>query len=234
VSAILIRDDAQLGVTLHPDAETLKVRALETAALVGRVTDATEQETAVNAQRELRRVLKLCEDARKEIKEPVLTYGRKIDSLAKEFSEELRDEELRIAKLTADFQAVEAQRLRAAEALRLADLERLERERQEQLAGAKTVEEIDAVNDAHCRAVSDVPVPVAARAEGQTVRWDWEIVVTDIWSLARSHPMCVKIEPRLLEIKSLLESGVKVAGITARKTPRSGVTMTRERIAIEA
>ena len=46
---------------------------------------------------------------------------------------------------------------------------------------------------------------------------DLEITVTNIWKLARSHPTCVTIEPRISEIKSLLKSGIKVAGVTSKE-----------------
>jgi len=49
--------------------------------------------------------------------------------------------------------------------------------------------------------------------------------VTDVWLLAKSHPGCVKIEPRISEIKSLLNNGVKVAGVNAVRIQKSGVRL---------
>lgn len=56
-------------------------------------------------------------------------------------------------------------------------------------------------------------------------RHDWEVTVTDVWLLAKSHPGCVKIEPRISEIKSLLNNGVKVAGVNAVRIQKSGVRL---------
>lgn len=49
--------------------------------------------------------------------------------------------------------------------------------------------------------------------------------MTDVWLLAKSHPGCVKIEPRISEIKSLLNNGVKVAGVNAVRIQKSGVRL---------
>lgn len=283
MSSVIVRSDSALSVAISGDAVALKTSALETAALVGRVTTPDEQKTAVAAQIELRRVLKLCEDSRKEVKEPVLDYGRKIDTIAKQFAEELREEELRIVQLVADFQALEQAKVRAAEAAKRLEEERLERERQAELqrirdeeaakqrkldeeaariareaaaaksakakaeaevqrlelerqrslAAAESHAQLDAANERHCEQVAALPTVTAARAEGQIVKFDWEIVCNDLWALARSHPLCVKLEPRLNEIKALLDAGVKVNGVTAKKVPKSSVRLTPQLKAID-
>jgi hypothetical protein len=48
-------------------------------------------------------------------------------------------------------------------------------------------------------------------------------VVSDIWTLARAHPGCVEIKPRLFEIRQLLDAGAKVAGVTANKITKVSV-----------
>ena len=283
MSALIVRNDATLGVSISPDAEAMKVSALSGAALVGRVSSASEQELAVNAQRELRRVLKFCEDSRVEIKAPVIDYGKRIDAAAKQFRADLEEEESRIVQLIADFQALEAARVRAAEAAKRLEEERIEHERQSEirriaeeeaaakrkldaeaeaaaaklreakneeeriqaalataeierqkaLAQAESHAKLDAINERFCEQSAQLPTATAARAEGQVVKFDWEITVKDIWALARSHPMCVKIEPRLNEIKALLESGARVAGVEAKKVPKSSVRIGLDRKVIE-
>ena len=269
----MVRDDAKLAITFTPGALELKESALASSFLVGRVTTPDEQDVAVAAQKELRQILKLCEDARTEAKAPVLEFGREIDAAAKKFKSALVEDDLRIGHLIADFQALEAAKVRAAEAVRqweihkldqerrdyedrirrleaeskrtsdaalaaarlkesqatnenarkLAEEIRLEIERQTALSIAKTHEELDAINDRHCEAVAALPVVTAAKAEGQSVRWDWDIVVNDLWALARSHPLCVKLEPRMSEIRALLDQDLKVAGVYAKKVPKSSV-----------
>ena len=48
-----------------------------------------------------------------------------------------------------------------------------------------------------------------------------------------AHPVCVKIEPRLSEIKNLLDAGVKVSGVTAKREIKAGVTSGKVRPAID-
>lgn len=229
--SMIVRNDAS-HVSFTATAVALKSGALEQAALVGKVSNASEQETAVIAQKELARVLKLAEEARVAAKNPVLDFGRKIDSAAKEFVAEIQEEKHRIDSLVADFQYVEMQRVRAAEVLRLAELDKLEIERQKKLAEAKSHDEIDAIQDEHCRTVASLPVAIPAREKGQNVREDWEIEITNEWELARNHPTCVKLTPLLSEIRQLLNSGASVKGVRAKKVVKASVS-TREQKPIE-
>jgi hypothetical protein len=143
----------------------------------------------------------------------------------------------RAEKQKLDAAAAEAQRKIAeaknAEQARKAEEMRMEIERQRALSEAKSHEELDKINDAHCRAVAELPVETAVRAKGQRVTEDWDITVFNVWELARMHPNCVKIEARLTEIKALLNLGHKVAGVTATPKVTAGVRLGPERKAIE-
>ncbi len=282
-TAIILRDDANLKITFSPEAERLKEDALTSSALIARVTNAAENETAVDAQTALKTVVSLVEKARKAAKAPVLDYGRKIDSAATEFVTELEAELVRVSELTGNFQTLEQAKVRAAEAARRLEEEKLERERvaeqerileaqqaeqrrlsqeaslaalrlqeaksakdraaavadqleierQTKLAAATSHDALDAVNEHFSRRAADLPVVTATRAEGQIVKNDWLIEITDAWLLARCHPTCVKIEPRLTEIKELLKVGVNVKGIKATPVTNSNVRLGSERKAIE-
>ena len=231
---LIARDDSRLAVMLTNEADELKAAALECAGLIGRVSNAAEQELAVAAQKELHRVLSLTEAARKAVKEPVLDYGRKIDDTAKKFIAELKEEEIRIARLVGNFQTLELAKARAAEAARLKELADVERRRQEELSRATSHDEYDAIQERANEEAASVPVVTHVKVAGQVVKEDWEIDVSDIWALARAHPMCVKIEPRRSEIKQLLDAGITPAGVKARKVVVSGVRLGRELAAIEA
>lgn len=317
--ALIVRNDTSLTIAFTESALALKQSALERAALIGKVDNAETQESAVVAQKELANVLTLVERARKQAKEPVLDFGRAIDATAAEFVQEAKEEQMRLAQLVADFQQLEAARIRAAEQARLAEQRRLEMERraeeervrreaeaerrriadeqariereaeikrkkladdaakaareaadaknakerelakaafeeaerkrkqaqaeaeaarleaerQKALAVAKTHEELDKINQRHCEEVAALPVAAPIRAEGQRVREDWEITVTDIWALVRAHPVCVSVEPRLSEIRNLLDAGVKVSGVTAKRVVKAGVTSGKLRPAID-
>lgn len=234
--ALIQRNDAALSVTYTAQALALKETALALSGVVGKVTNADENQAAVAAQTELYKVKTLAEKARKAAKEPVLEYGKRIDTAAKEFVAELDEEMLRISKLIGDFQTLEQAKARAADQLRMQELAKIEREKAEALAKVTSHEQADAIHahfneQAQQSAIVAPVVPI--RAEGQVVKTDWQITVTNPYDLAKYHPACVKIEPRLSEIKMLLNEGITVKGITAEKITKASVRLTSERKAIE-
>ena len=118
----------------------------------------------------------------------------------------------------------------------LAEREAIELRRQQELAAAKSHDELDAAQERASQmqaAVQAAPLPEPVRASGQRIVKDWDVTVTDVWLLAKAHPTCVKIEPLVGEIKTLLKAGVKIAGITARETTKSVVATGRTPKAIE-
>jgi len=228
--ALIRRDDANLKIDFTAAAVELKNRALEAAALVGKVNDAASQESAVSAQRDIANVLNLAEKARKACKEPVIDFGRRIDDTAKGFVQELKEEQFRIAQLVADFQQLEQARVRAAQQAENERLLAIEREKARELQKAQSHEEMEKIQekfDARARFEAPQEPIQPVRATGQRVVEQWSIVVTDIWLLARAHPGCVKIEPRLTEIKTLLDAGMKVPGVNATREIKAGVTAGR-------
>lgn len=231
--AIIIRDDAALAVRFSAEALAMKTQALECGALIGKVTNPTEQAIAVSAQSELQRILALAEKARKACKAPVLEYGKRIDAAAEQFVEELRAEMGRISALVGSFQQLEMAKARAAEQARNEELSRLEREKAEQIAKATSHEAVDAIAEHYNRMAETVPVHEPVRAEGQRVTTDWEITVTDIHKLYRMHANCVELKPRLSEIKNLLKLGVAVAGVTAKPIVKATVLLKKEPTAID-
>ena len=233
--AIIVRDDPRLLVEFTAGAMVLKTAALESSALIGRVTNAVEQQNAVDAQTKLQGILTLAEKSRKACKAPVLDYGKRIDAAAEKFCDELKTEMSRISGLVGSFQQLELARARAAEQARNAELSRLEREKAEAIAKAKTHDAVDAIQEHFNRKAEMVPVhhePV--RSEGQRIAPDWEITVTDIHQLYRMHANCVDLKPRLSEIKNLLKMGVTVVGVIAKPIVKAGVRIGKEPMAIEA
>lgn len=234
--ALIQRNDASLTASYTAEAVALKDSALSLSGIIGKVSNADENQAAVSAQYEIHKVRTLAEKARKAAKEPVLEYGKRIDAAAKAFMAELDDEMLRISRLIGDFQALEQMKARAAEQLRSQELAKIEREKVEALAKVTSHEQADAIQAHFSEQVQQTATvaPVAPiRAEGQVVKTDWEIVVTNPYELAKFHPACVKIEPRLSEIKQLLNEGITIKGITATKVTKASVRLGGERKAIE-
>lgn len=237
MSDLIKRDDAKLAITFTDEAHEMVALAIGNAAMVQKVDSHTTQALAVEAQKDCRRVLKLVEDARKEVKAPVLDFGRAIDDAAKKFVNEVAREELRVAKLIGDFQQAELARARSAEAARLKELQEMERAREEALSMAPTLEKRETIREEFSELTRAMQPPVAPiKVEGQTVREDWEIEITDIHELYRWHPQFVRLGPenaKKLEIREALNNGLTLRGIKATKTIKAGVRLGREPKAIE-
>lgn len=319
--ALIVRDAEWTVATFNEEAQRIKNEALEKAALVGRVTNSDEQSTAVEAQQAIAQTISQVEKARKACKEPALEFGKKVDEAARTFVQEVKEEQLRLARLVGDFVQLENAKREAAERARRLEEEKLEREKQEATmkayreaaerqrvldeaaaaerraeqdrqrkvdeaaaaarkaeqeatnakqrkeaeqrriameaenekqrieserrrieleqaqarATAQSHEQLDAISEKFAQQAKDLP-PITftpARATGQRVTDDWEILVTDIHLLYRHHPNCVDITPRLSEIKNLLKGGTTPKGVNAKPIVKAGVTAGRPRPAIE-
>lgn len=105
------------GVTIEivAEAEQMKIEALLSSKGIATVDDGFEATIAAEAQSALRHLIKGIEESRKDAKAPVLEIGRQIDSVAKDYIEEIKAEESRVAKLLGAFQIVERDKKLAAE-----------------------------------------------------------------------------------------------------------------------
>ena len=234
---ILVTRGPLPDIAIQSDAITLRDAALETAAIIGRVTNADEQEQAVAAQKELAAVIKLCEASRKAVKEPFITIGRTIDKTAKLFLADCEDEKERLGALVGHYQYEEQEKARLAEVARkAAENERLaeiERETQAAIAKAaeekKSLEEIDAIRDAASEKVAEIqdelPAVVAPpRVAGQTVTEDIEVTIVNERELALRCPQLVtRYQFDMRAIKEQDRLGVSLPGVTFRKVIKAGV-----------
>ena len=232
-SALIVRDDSGLTVQFSEEAERLKLASLEGSAWVMAVENEEQNEEATEAMKGLQSLLNTVEKSRKACKQPVLDYGRLIDSTAKDFVCDLRNELNRVASMAGDYQELQKAKLRAAEAARNEELNEIERRRQEERAQAQSdqeLEDIDARSDEESR---NIPVVVPKRAAGQVVQDAIEVRVDSVKRLYESHPHCVKLTPLLFEVKELAKTGVKIDGVTITKTVKVGVRVGKEQKAIE-
>lgn len=135
-------------------------------------------------------------------------------------------------KNAADRKIAEAAAAKRAEEARVEQERRAATNRAEQ---ERRAAEAQSAIESRASAQREEIAPTApAQVAGQVVRTDWKVEVTDIHLLYRAHSSCVKLEPRIQEIKSLLDAGVDVKGVRASKEVSSGVRLGRERKAIEA
>lgn len=222
---LVVTDVADQTVLIPTEAHTLKAAALESSALIFKVDSKETHDAAVDAQKKLLGLKRRLEKAREAAKRPLLDIGKKIDQAVREFTADIDEEGNRVAGLVNEY--IEAQRIREAAEKRLqdAELSRLQQERNEKLALAATVEQQDAINEEYSRKeqMAQMSTVEPTRAHGQVVRTDWEVIVSDVHALYRSHPNCVDLKPRLSEIKALLNAGVEVRGVVAKRSAKATV-----------
>ena len=232
MSELIKRTD--LAISFTDEAHNLLAEAIGLSAMVVKVDSAISQEIAVDAQKACRRVIKLVEDARKEVKAPVLAFGKAIDTAAAKFVELAEKEEMRIAKLNGNYQEALLAKARSEEAAKRKELEAIERQREEQLAKANTLVEREKIHEEHSQLQQALQAPVApVKAAGQSVEEVWCFEVTNPHLLANSHPQYVTIEPKRREITEALKGGFTVQGVRAWKEVKSRVRLEREPKALE-
>ena len=221
--SIIVRQD--LEVSIVPDAYQLRAQALEASALIGKVTDEATKQVAVEAQILLKEIVDQCEQSRVAVKAPVLETGRLIDAIAKQYASEAKLELMRLSKEVGDYEALQLANLRAAQQAQSKELNAAEKQRWDDIAKAKSHDEIDAINErfAQQQAALQAQLPSIQRFDHQRVTEDWEIKVDNIHMLYAAAPICVKMEPKLIEIKQLLDKLGSLPGVTAKKVTKSGV-----------
>lgn len=221
LTLIRIKDGA---ATIGTAENILKMNALIKAAKIEQVDSPDEQAAAVAAQQELHALAKAVEESRESLTGPLWKLYKSINSFAEQFIAEPKAEELRISRMLGDYQALLFQRAKAEEAKHNAALQAAEREREAAIAKATSLDEVAAINDQSAQKQAAIPTPPPRpQAEGQTVKKDWDITVTDPIALWRTHPACVELVPRLSEIRALLALGTVPKGVIAKEIIKSGV-----------
>lgn len=130
-----VAEKTQLPVfQIAPAALAQRDAALSSAALIGKVENAAQNESATRAHIELKRISAGFEKERKKLKEPILEAGRQLDRVVNTELQEIEKEIGRISALSAAFQLAEQRRVREEEELQRKELERIEQARQAEIA----------------------------------------------------------------------------------------------------
>lgn len=152
--AIQVIGDTQ--ITVDSGAVKRRDAILADAADITEITSDFDMSCATDAMRKLKECSAGVEACRTEVKAPIITAGRKIDTLAKEFVECVIKEEVRIRGLMNGFAARQEEQRRAAEAARQAELQRIDRERRAaELAEQTRAQEAQRAADAARKAQED-------------------------------------------------------------------------------
>lgn len=214
--------------------EQSRVKLKAPVIALGKLIDATAAKEDVELEKEEKRVQALINDfqALELSRAKAAENARRLEEerLERERLAEIQrmlkaEEDTRRQLQEREAEALQAvkQATNAAESAAAAEMQR-EIDRQKELATAESLEKQDAINEKFNEASAALPQVEMHRAEGQRVVEAWEVTVLDVWTLARVHPGCVKIEPLTSEIKKLLDLGVKVHGVTAKKVVSSTTT----------
>jgi hypothetical protein len=171
MNAELLDNQSALAVINPPlpafiEAQELKAQVLERAALVGVVKNPEHQNNAVAVLRDVKSLLSSIEKARVKTKEPALELCRKIDKAAKDFSDDLKTEELRINTAIGNYQQEQLEIARRAEAQRQEELRRIEQERIDAAAKAQRErEEAERARQAELKRIADAQAAREAEAK---------------------------------------------------------------------
>lgn len=152
----LILQGEGYALAIAPDAEKAKADLLAKTTGLSKVHDEDSSIIANDLLKRLSAQRNLVEKSRKQVKEPVLAVGKEIDAKAKEFLEEIQEEEARIKALQASYaEKVEAERRKAA-----AEAEKKRREEE------KAAQEAEKAREAAAKAAEE------ARIAQEQADWD--------------------------------------------------------------
>lgn len=214
MNALVLRNASTVAVELLPAAVHERDVYIAAAKSITRIATAQQQQEAVTAVANLRKLTKAVESGRTSAKAPVLDIGRKIDAMAKDFTRPAEVEAERVLKLVNEYQAEQARI--AAEA---------ERKRQDEIRRA---EEAQLKAEAELRAKQEE----LERIQREKERADREADATAL-EIARKaeldarHAMLMqrmnaaKADAQGTRAASVVVAGpVKAAGTMERKEPR--------------
>ncbi len=222
-TAITIFQRSDLTVSKSPGVDDLIESALSRSALIGKVETSDENEVANGAMLGIKSLISGVEKAHKEGKRDPLKLCQRYDELKREILKPLEEEYARLGDLMADYVKAKLDMDRAAQALRSAEIAKIE-------ADATLEPEL---KTQAIEAVTSVPAP--EKPQGQTVREEWEFDVTNIWDVVRANPGLVEITLRKRETRECIEAIArtgaqpKIPGLRIWKEVKVGVRLDKAR-----
>ena len=198
--------------------------ALDVASLIDQVTTGQQNQVATDVLRDLGTLRRAAVKAHKEIKAPLLKCGRDLDAKLKEAIELLSAEEDRIGNMTGEYVMLEEAKRRSEAALQSAESDK---QLHAELASAKSLDDHQRIREEHAliAQLSQPKVDQPIRAEGQSVREVWDVEVIDklalaAWAIKTNLVHLIEITPRLTAIRELLDKGMMIPGIEAKRVSK--------------
>lgn len=209
-------------VVVQKEAYLVREGALNEAKDIVEVSDAFTKEIAVDVLKQIKGITSDVEKARKELKAPVLELGKKIDTCAASYVENLQKEYNRINRLLSLYAAEELKRQQEEQRRIEAEQRRLEAEKEaqrKQLEEAKSIEEKAEISEkiettvklvADTKAVAKQATP---KVEGVTVKQSMDFEILDIEAVAIARPDLVIIKPNRRAILEAIKTETKINGL---------------------
>jgi len=122
-AALVVRGASEVQIEVAPEALHVRNTSLIFTGTIKAISTTTEAQAVANAIRELQSLSKETEASRKQVKEPVLELGKRIDSAAKDFIGPVETELVRLRGLLNGYQAEQERQRREAEARRQAEIQ---------------------------------------------------------------------------------------------------------------
>ena len=152
-------------------ARVKRDQLLSIASGVTRVDSLLSAETAAETLRALKDFTRTIESARKDVKEPVLDLGKRIDALAKELTAQLEAEANRLGGIIGTWQAEQERIAREAREKAEAEERRLwEEAKAREVAEAKRLADLEAERQRVAKAEQDALLAKAERARSEAGR----------------------------------------------------------------
>lgn len=196
-------------IEIIAEAEQMKIEALMSSKGIETVDDGFEATIAAEAQSALRHLIKGIEESRKLAKAPVLEIGRQIDSIAKDYIDDVKAEESRIARLLGAFQIVERDKKIAAERQARIQEQKVMAEAAQQLNAE--IENTELLDDAQAK-IANLRKEAAAKHDavaGVKVRTTTKFEIVDEAETLKARP----------DLFSLNDSKIRAALKTTKTIP---------------
>lgn len=217
------------GISTTDEAQVIASNLQNELAEVKAVVCPATQAVAVAKARDAQAFLKQVEACRKDVKAPVLAYGKRIDELADELAAPVKAEMNRVGAMVAKFQQAEAVRVEqerierqkreaaAMEAARkAAEAERKAAEAMQNEADlAKAVEaEAEAKRkEAEMYATLTAPAPAPVKAAGSVTKKVLRYEVTDIKAAFAAAPHLFSVEIKASAVNATCNADSKIPGM---------------------
>lgn len=210
------------GVTIEiiAEAEQMKIEALMYSKGIASVDDGFEATIAADAQFALRHLIKGIEESRKLAKAPVLEIGRQIDGIAKDYIDEVKDEELRIAKLLGSFQKVERdKKIEAERQARIQEQKILVEATQDALDAGQDIQQLDQSAQHKIVALRQEAAAKHEAVAGVKVRTTTKFEIVDEAATLIARPDLFSLDER--KIRAALKTTQSIPGIKVWEESKS-------------